>query len=264
MPTPASRSSTCAHPRNSAAQQTHMPDYPQEGTLRGGHIKGARSVPWARAANPDGTFKSADELRAIYEKEQGLKPGRRRRRVLPHRRALIPYLVRSHATCSATNGPQLRRQLDRMGQLSARADREGRSEVTTPSRSPCRLERRTHLRRRPRRAATGPARRRWQSRPDAAGCPSHRARVVRVGRRRGHPRQAPHADRDVQRRSARRASRYDSAPLQAHHAEHHDDRRRHRACHAERAMELSVNKYCSVKDSLATDIPIEWNLSLNE
>ena len=51
----------------------HMADYPQEGALRGGHIPGARSVPWARAANPDGTFKSADELRAIYEQEQGLK-----------------------------------------------------------------------------------------------------------------------------------------------------------------------------------------------
>jgi thiosulfate/3-mercaptopyruvate sulfurtransferase len=52
----------------------HMADYPQEGALRGGHIPGAKSVPWARAANPDGTFKSADELRAIYEKEQGLNP----------------------------------------------------------------------------------------------------------------------------------------------------------------------------------------------
>ena len=52
----------------------HMADYPQEGAVRGGHIPGARSVPWARAANPDGTFKSADELRAIYEEEQGLKP----------------------------------------------------------------------------------------------------------------------------------------------------------------------------------------------
>lgn len=55
-------------------ERTHMPDYPQEGTLRGGHIPGAKSVPWARAANPDGSFKSADELRAIYEQEQGLKP----------------------------------------------------------------------------------------------------------------------------------------------------------------------------------------------
>jgi len=50
----------------------HMADYPQEGALRGGHIPGAKNVPWARAANPDGTFKSADELRAIYEEEQGL------------------------------------------------------------------------------------------------------------------------------------------------------------------------------------------------
>ncbi len=54
--------------------RTHMADYPQEGTLRGGHIRGAKSVPWARAANADGTFKSAEELRGIYEKEQGLKP----------------------------------------------------------------------------------------------------------------------------------------------------------------------------------------------
>jgi thiosulfate/3-mercaptopyruvate sulfurtransferase len=50
-----------------------MPEYPQEGVLRGGHIPGARNVPWARAANADGSFKSASELRAIYEQEQGLK-----------------------------------------------------------------------------------------------------------------------------------------------------------------------------------------------
>jgi thiosulfate/3-mercaptopyruvate sulfurtransferase len=52
----------------------HMPDYPQEGALRGGHIPGAANVPWARAANEDGTFKSADELKAIYEGEAGLRP----------------------------------------------------------------------------------------------------------------------------------------------------------------------------------------------
>ena len=61
-------------PEEFSGERTHMPDYPQEGTLRGGHIPGARSVPWARAANSDGSFKSADALRAIYEKEQGLKP----------------------------------------------------------------------------------------------------------------------------------------------------------------------------------------------
>lgn len=53
-------------------KKLHMPDYPQEGALRGGHIPGAKSVPWSRAANPDGTFKSAEELRAIYEQEQKL------------------------------------------------------------------------------------------------------------------------------------------------------------------------------------------------
>jgi thiosulfate/3-mercaptopyruvate sulfurtransferase len=51
----------------------HMADYPQEGAMRGGHIPTARNVPWARAANPDGTFKSVEDLRAIYEDEQGLK-----------------------------------------------------------------------------------------------------------------------------------------------------------------------------------------------
>lgn len=59
-------------PQEFSGERTHMPDYPQEGTLRGGHIPGARSVPWARAANTDATFKSAPDLRAIYEREQGL------------------------------------------------------------------------------------------------------------------------------------------------------------------------------------------------
>lgn len=53
----------------------HMADYPQEGALRGGHIPGAKNVPWARAANADGTFKNADDLKAIYEGEIGLNKG---------------------------------------------------------------------------------------------------------------------------------------------------------------------------------------------
>ncbi len=60
-------------PGEYAGTLLHMPDYPQEGAVRGGHIPGAKSVPWARAANPDATFKSANDLRAIYEQEQGLK-----------------------------------------------------------------------------------------------------------------------------------------------------------------------------------------------
>ena len=61
-------------PDEFTGKKLHMPDYPQEGAMRGGHIPGARSVPWARAANADGTFKSAEELRAIYEGEAGLSP----------------------------------------------------------------------------------------------------------------------------------------------------------------------------------------------
>jgi thiosulfate/3-mercaptopyruvate sulfurtransferase len=59
-------------PDEFTGKKLHMPDYPQEGAMRGGHIPGARSVPWARAANADGTFRSANELRAIYELEAGL------------------------------------------------------------------------------------------------------------------------------------------------------------------------------------------------
>jgi thiosulfate/3-mercaptopyruvate sulfurtransferase len=44
----------------------HMINYPQEGASRGGHIPGAQNIPWATAANPDGTFKSRAELETIY------------------------------------------------------------------------------------------------------------------------------------------------------------------------------------------------------
>ncbi|MFN2204130.1 MAG: sulfurtransferase [Caldilineaceae bacterium] len=60
-------------PGEYSGELLHMPDYPQEGAMRGGHIPGARNVPWATAAREDGTFKSADELRAIYLQEQGLR-----------------------------------------------------------------------------------------------------------------------------------------------------------------------------------------------
>ncbi len=61
-------------PGEFSGELLHMPDYPQEGAMRGGHIPGAKSVPWARAANEDGTFKSREDLEAIYLTEQGLAP----------------------------------------------------------------------------------------------------------------------------------------------------------------------------------------------
>ncbi len=52
----------------------HMPDYPQEGALRGGHIPGAANVPWAKAAAEDGRFRSRAELEEIYLDGAGLSP----------------------------------------------------------------------------------------------------------------------------------------------------------------------------------------------
>jgi thiosulfate/3-mercaptopyruvate sulfurtransferase len=61
-------------PAEFTGERLHMPEYPNEGALRGGHIPGAANIPWARAVNPeDGTFKPAAELRALYEEEAGLK-----------------------------------------------------------------------------------------------------------------------------------------------------------------------------------------------
>ena len=52
-----------------------MPEYPQEGALRGGHIPTAKSQPWKATANEeDGTFKDAQFLRELYEGKHGLKP----------------------------------------------------------------------------------------------------------------------------------------------------------------------------------------------
>lgn len=63
-------------PAEYSGERLHMEDYPNEGALRGGHIPGAVNIPWARAIHPeDGTFRDADELRQIYERENGLDPG---------------------------------------------------------------------------------------------------------------------------------------------------------------------------------------------
>lgn len=61
-------------PQEYTGEKLHMPDYPQEGTLRGGHIPGARSMPWAKAAEADGSFKAVDALRGLYQDELGLAP----------------------------------------------------------------------------------------------------------------------------------------------------------------------------------------------
>ena len=62
-------------PEEYSGERTSAPAYPEEGALRAGHIPTAASVPWARAAAGDGTFKSRAELDAIYRDEVGLQDG---------------------------------------------------------------------------------------------------------------------------------------------------------------------------------------------
>ena len=55
-------------PQEFSGELLHMPNYPQEGAQRGGHIAGAVSIPWATAVNPEnGVFKPAEELRQLYQ-----------------------------------------------------------------------------------------------------------------------------------------------------------------------------------------------------
>jgi thiosulfate/3-mercaptopyruvate sulfurtransferase len=61
-------------PEEYRGERLHMLEYPNEGALRGGHIPGAKSIPWGRAVNPEThTFRPAEELRTIYEAENGLQ-----------------------------------------------------------------------------------------------------------------------------------------------------------------------------------------------
>ncbi len=61
-------------PKEYTGELIHMPNYPQEGATRGGHIPGAVSIPWSQAVNEaDSTFKSPEELRALYE-GKGIRP----------------------------------------------------------------------------------------------------------------------------------------------------------------------------------------------
>ena len=62
-------------PEEFRGERLHMPDYPNEGALRGGHIPGAAGIPWGRAVNPeDGSFKTAAELRTLYAEQNSIRP----------------------------------------------------------------------------------------------------------------------------------------------------------------------------------------------
>lgn len=58
-----------------SGERTHMPAYPEEGALRGGHIPTAASVPWAKAVAEDGSYKKRADLENLYFDGAGLKSG---------------------------------------------------------------------------------------------------------------------------------------------------------------------------------------------
>jgi thiosulfate/3-mercaptopyruvate sulfurtransferase len=62
-------------PEEYVGDRTTAPAYPEEGTLRAGHIPSAQNVPWAKAVAENGTFKPLPELDAIYRDGAGLNDG---------------------------------------------------------------------------------------------------------------------------------------------------------------------------------------------
>ena len=61
-------------PQEYSGEKTQLPNFPDEGALRGGHIPGAASIPWSKAANEDSTFKDVDALKELYLQQEELDP----------------------------------------------------------------------------------------------------------------------------------------------------------------------------------------------
>src|SRR5439155_215243 len=60
-------------PKEFSGEILAPPEYPTEHAQRGGHVPGAKNIPWAQAVNEDGTFKAPEELKALYE-PKGVTP----------------------------------------------------------------------------------------------------------------------------------------------------------------------------------------------
>ena len=126
---------------------------PQEQAQRGGHIPTAKNVPWSKAAEDDGTFKSDDALRALYGDGPGVDFGKRHHRLLPDRRAVRAHLVRAARTARPAEREELRRLVDRVRLAGRRSDRARGWPVTgdqaaTAAAPPARRGRRVHRGRR--------------------------------------------------------------------------------------------------------------------
>ena len=88
------------------------PDHlPQEQPYVGGHVPGAKNIPWSKATREDGTFKSADDLRELYSDVIG---GSTVVRLLQDRRALVAHVVRALGVARTHECEELRRFVDRV------------------------------------------------------------------------------------------------------------------------------------------------------
>ena len=91
-------------PQEFTGERTHMPDYPEEGALRGGHIPTARSIPWGKAAKRERAVPQPRRTRRALR----LRSARRQDdRLLPHRRAIQPHLVRVNPSAGQARRAQL-------------------------------------------------------------------------------------------------------------------------------------------------------------
>ena len=98
---------------------------PQEQSQRGGHIPTAKNVPWSKAANEDGTFKSDDDLTTLYKDEAGVDFGKDTIAYcrIGERSAHTWFVL--HEILGPAEREELRRIVDRVRLAGGRADRTG-------------------------------------------------------------------------------------------------------------------------------------------
>ena len=103
-------------PKEYSGELMHMPNYPQEGATRGGHIPGAASIPWSQAVNEtDSTFKTSEELCCLIRRQKHQSRWRYHC-LLPHRRTLIIDVVCAEIFAWISQRQKLRWLMDGMGQ----------------------------------------------------------------------------------------------------------------------------------------------------
>ena len=111
-------------PQEYSGEVIAMPGYEQEGAQRAGHIPGAASIPWAQAVTENGTFKSADDLRKLYEGKGVLNGDPIIAYCRIGERSAHTWFV-LHELLGKRQRQELRRLVDRVGQPRQRPDREG-------------------------------------------------------------------------------------------------------------------------------------------